>query len=77
MECKRTVLLTIHQPRYDIFAELDDVVLLSRGDLVWSGPVADMLRHFDRMGHPCPSLVNPADFILDLSSIDVSGHVFI
>lgn len=76
MECRRTVLLTIHQPRYDIFAEIDDVVLLSRGDLVWSGPVADMLIHFDKLQYPCPSLVNPADFILDLSSIDVSVSLF-
>ncbi len=68
---RRTVLLTIHQPRYDIFAEIDDVILLSRGHLVWSGPVADMLQHFAKIGYPCPSLVNPADFILDLSSIDV------
>jgi ATP-binding cassette subfamily G (WHITE) protein 8 (sterolin 2) len=69
---KRTVILSIHQPRYDIFACIDEVTLLSRGELVWSGPVADMMQHFASLGHPCPELVNPADFILDLSSIDVS-----
>lgn len=70
---KKTVILSIHQPRYDIFAALDDVILLSRGQVVWSGDAASMLRHFERCGHRCPPLVNPADFILDLSSIDVSA----
>ena len=72
---KRTVVLSIHQPRYDIFACIDEVTLLSRGDIVWSGTVEDMLKHFSNLGFPCPSLVNPADFILDLSSLDVS-HLF-
>jgi ABC-type multidrug transport system ATPase subunit len=76
MKRRRTVVLSIHQPRYDIFACIDDVTLLSRGDIVWSGTVKDMLSHFDQLGFPCPGLVNPADFILDLSSLDVS-HVFI
>ena len=67
----RTVLVSIHQPRYDVYALLDDVVLLSRGRLVWAGAKESMMRHFADLGHPCPALVNPADFILDLSSIDV------
>lgn len=69
---KRTVVLSIHQPRYDIFACFEEVILLSRGKLLWAGGVKEMMRHFERLGFPCPSLVNPADFILDLSSIDVS-----
>jgi ABC-type multidrug transport system ATPase subunit len=66
------VVVSIHQPRYDVFALLDDVILLSRGRLVWAGSSADMLKHFGALGHPCPALTNPADFILDISSIDVS-----
>ena len=65
-------MVSIHQPRYDVFALLDDVILLARGRLVWSGNSADMLKHFAALGQPCPPLTNPADFILDISSIDVS-----
>ena len=72
----RTVVVSIHQPRYDVFALLDDVILLARGRLVWSGNSADMLKHFAALGHPCPPLTNPADFILDISSIDVSLCTF-
>lgn len=70
----RTVVLSIHQPRYDIFACMDDVILLSRGRMIWSGAVPEMMRHFEDLGHPCPKQVNPADFILDISSIDVSDR---
>ena len=68
----RTVIMSIHQPRYDVFALVDDVILLSRGHQIWSGSTKDMLKHFDSCGFPCPELTNPADFILDISSIDVS-----
>ena len=67
----RTVILSIHQPRYDVFALLDSVILLSRGRQVWAGPAQEMLAHFASLGMQCPQLVNPADFILDMSSIDV------
>lgn len=69
---RRTVVMSIHQPRYDVFALIDDVILLSRGRQVWSGPSGAMLRHFESLNHPCPVLTNPADFILDISSVDVS-----
>jgi len=68
----RTVLLTIHQPRYDVFELFDDVILLSRGQLVWAGEKNAMISHFNSLGFPCPQFMNPADFILDISSIDVS-----
>lgn len=69
---RKTIILSIHQPRYDIFACIDEVILVSRGELIWSGPVSTMLQHFESVGYSCPAFTNPADFILDLSSIDVS-----
>lgn len=66
----RTILLSIHQPRYDIFACFDDVLLLSRGQVVWAGPVRKMYGHFRSAGWPFPALCNPADYLLDISSID-------
>jgi ABC-type multidrug transport system ATPase subunit len=68
--------VSIHQPRYDVFALLDEVILLSRGNLIWAGPTSEMLRHFFGLGYPCPELTNPADFILDISSIDVSHPLY-
>eukprot|EP01037_Dinobryon_pediforme_P043374 gene43374-54360_t len=34
---RKTVILSIHQPRYDIFAAIDEIILLSRGHVVWAG----------------------------------------
>ena len=36
---KRTVVLTIHQPRSGIVALIDELVVLARGRCVWSGPM--------------------------------------
>jgi hypothetical protein len=63
--------MSIHQPRSDVFALLDDVVLLSRGRLVWSGTSPGMLEHFAKLGLPCPPNTNPAEHALDISSVDL------
>ena len=68
----RTIIMSIHQPRYDVFALFDDVVLLSRGELIFSGTAEGVIKHFCSLGYACPDLVNPADFILDITSVDVS-----
>lgn len=73
----RTLVLTIHQPRYDIFREIDDVILLSKAELVYAGPAKDVKAFFECvLGVECPHMHNPADFILDYSSIDVSKEFF-
>lgn len=33
-----------------------------------------MLPHFAALGHECPPLYNPADFVMDLVSVDVRGR---
>jgi ATP-binding cassette, subfamily G (WHITE), member 8 (sterolin 2) len=70
----RTLVLTIHQPRYDIFRNIDEVVLLSRAQLVYAGPAQEVKVFFEQtLKIECPSMHNPADFILDYSSVDVSS----
>eukprot|EP00607_Mallomonas_marina_P006625 CAMPEP_0182436626 /NCGR_PEP_ID=MMETSP1167-20130531/82524_1 /TAXON_ID=2988 /ORGANISM="Mallomonas Sp, Strain CCMP3275" /LENGTH=500 /DNA_ID=CAMNT_0024628973 /DNA_START=253 /DNA_END=1752 /DNA_ORIENTATION=- len=64
------VVVSIHQPRYDIFELIDDILLLTRGQQVWGGSAKDCLSHLDSLGYPCPKYTNPADFLLDLTSID-------
>lgn len=71
---RKSVILSIHQPRYDIFSSFDDIVLLNGGELVWCGSSDKMLSHFAALGFVCPDHANPADFILDISSIDVRSY---
>ena len=67
---KRTSVMTIHQPRSDIFFLCDKLILLSRGRVVFFGSTADALIHFANLGFPCSNQVNPADHLIDISSID-------
>ncbi|KAF2072567.1 hypothetical protein CYY_006116 [Polysphondylium violaceum] len=66
----RTVICTIHQPRSDIFKLFDQVMLLSKGQLVYLGPATEMVNHFSRLNFVCPKLENPADYFIDICSID-------
>lgn len=66
----RLVLLSVHQPRSDIFQLFDLVVLLSSGSAVYCGAARDMVPYFTALGYPCPRYCNPSDFYVDLISID-------
>ena len=70
----RTVIMTIHQARSSLFPSFSTVLLLARGGhMVYAGPGKDMLQHFARLGHACPEHVNPADFALDLISVNLQS----
>ncbi|KAG9450127.1 hypothetical protein H6P81_010092 [Aristolochia fimbriata] len=69
-----TVICSIHQPRGSIYAKFDDIVLLSEGSVVYTGPAyEEPLTYFANLGYRCPSHVNPAEFLADLISIDYSS----
>lgn len=57
----KLVLLTIHQPRSDIFKLFDEVGILSMGDVVYFGGAEQMLDYFQNIGYPCPTYANPLD----------------
>ncbi|XP_056094373.1 ATP-binding cassette sub-family G member 8 isoform X1 [Rhinichthys klamathensis goyatoka] len=66
----RLVLLSVHQPRSDIFQLFDLVVLLSSGSAVYCGQAKDLVPYFTALGYPCPRYCNPSDYYVDLISID-------
>ncbi|KAF9196484.1 hypothetical protein BGZ50_000104 [Haplosporangium sp. Z 11] len=63
----RTVVCTIHQPRSNIFALFDQLVLMAKGQLVYSGETRALNGHLRSLGHPCPEGYNMADYMLDLT----------
>ncbi|KAF9917727.1 hypothetical protein BX616_000088 [Lobosporangium transversale] len=76
---QKTIVISIHQPRSEIFKLLSEsdgqMVLLSRGDIIYSGPVRSVLPWIESTGiSPCPSGVNPFDYLLDLSMIDFASE---
>ncbi|KAH6896698.1 P-loop containing nucleoside triphosphate hydrolase protein [Thelonectria olida] len=66
----RTVITTIHQPRSEIWHLFDSLIVLTKGNPVYSGPIKDCVPWFDGMGFKLPPFVNPAEFIIDIAAVD-------
>ncbi|KAM0788368.1 hypothetical protein ACM66B_001508 [Microbotryomycetes sp. NB124-2] len=64
---KRTVVFTIHQPRSNIVALFDKLVLLASGKLIYSGDTSACQSYFEKIGHACPLGYNIADYLIDLT----------
>lgn len=63
----RTIVFTIHQPRANIVALFDRILLLAQGRVVYTGPCSDAPDYFASVGYACPKDTNFADYIVDLS----------
>lgn len=69
----RIVILTIHQPRSELFQLFDKIAILSFGELVFCGTPVEMLDFFNGCSYPCPEHSNPFDFYMDLTSVDTQS----
>jgi ABC-type multidrug transport system ATPase subunit len=64
-------LVSLHQPQSSIFKMLDSLILLGPGGYVcYHGKASEAVSYFARLGFPCPEQTNPAEFLLDLVSVD-------
>ncbi|XP_012502700.1 PREDICTED: ATP-binding cassette sub-family G member 2 [Propithecus coquereli] len=66
----RTIIFSIHQPRYSIFKLFDSLTLLASGRLMFHGPAQEALGYFASVGYQCEPYNNPADFFLDIINGD-------
>ncbi|XP_023122126.2 broad substrate specificity ATP-binding cassette transporter ABCG2-like isoform X2 [Amphiprion ocellaris] len=66
----RTIILSIHQPRYSIYRLFDSLTLLVSGKQVYHGPAQRALEYFSDIGYTCEPHNNPADFFLDVINGD-------
>ncbi len=64
---QRTVIVTIHQPRSNIVALFDHLLLLAKGRTIYSGPFENCQAYFDNVGYTCPPGFNIADYLIDLT----------
>lgn len=69
----KTILCTIHQPSSDVFTMFDRLLLLAEGRTAYLGATAQALTFFQSMGFYCPSTYNPADYYIQLISVQ-PGH---
>jgi ABC-type multidrug transport system ATPase subunit len=71
----RTVVMSIHQPRSNIFLMFDNLLLLSHGEMVYFGPAQEAVDHMAGLGHQCPRNFNPADYLIDLVTMNSVGVI--
>lgn len=66
----RTIIVTIHQPRSEIWSLFDNVILLTRGSPAYAGSAKGCLGYFAKLGHEMPPFTNPAEHLIDVVSVD-------
>lgn len=54
-----TVIVTVHQPRANIFRLFDGLLLLHKGKPVYCGAASAAMQYFARLGCACPQYENP------------------
>ena len=64
----RTIIFTIHQPRSNIVSLFDKLVLLSDGDVIYTGEMGDCPKYFASVGFNCPIGYNIADYLIDITN---------
>lgn len=72
----KTIIMSIHQPRADIFELFDTILILSKGRLCYGSSYSNIFDHFGSLGFKIPETkVNPADYFVDITSIDTRTRV--
>ncbi|XP_062320209.1 ATP-binding cassette sub-family G member 5 [Osmerus eperlanus] len=66
----RIVIVTIHQPRSELFRVFSRIAIMSRGEMVFCGQPGEMVDFFSQSGYECPDYCNPFDIYVDLTSVD-------
>lgn len=74
----QAVLVTIHQPSAQLFAQFDRLLLLAKGGkMVYFGDIGEQANtirgYFERYGAPCAANANPAEHMIDVVSSTLTG----
>ncbi|CAH8853705.1 unnamed protein product [Trichobilharzia szidati] len=63
----RTVVFSIHQPKYSIYRLFDRLTILSGGQMIYHGPAdKSPIVYFESCGYLIEGHNNPADFFMDI-----------
>lgn len=60
------VIMTIHQPRSNIFTSFDRLLVINQGEVTYHGSIEDVAGFFHSIGRPIPAVYNPADYLIDV-----------
>ncbi|KAG7486766.1 ATP-binding cassette sub-family G member 2-like [Solea senegalensis] len=71
----KTVIFSIHQPRYSIFKQFDHLTLMHKGEVVYAGAADHALEYFSDLGYQIESFNNPADFFMDVTNGEAKSTI--
>ncbi|KAG2642850.1 ABC transporter G family member 53-like isoform X2 [Panicum virgatum] len=63
-----TAVIALLQPAPETYELFDDIILLSDGQVVYSGPREHVLQFFESVGFKCPQRKGVADFLQEVTS---------
>lgn len=78
----RTIVSTIHQPNTDTYEQFDYLMLLARGEIIYFNKAEKAVDYFGSINvegtnpFACPALNNPADFFMQMMSIESVEHSY-
>ncbi|XP_072351260.1 broad substrate specificity ATP-binding cassette transporter ABCG2-like [Scyliorhinus torazame] len=62
----KTIIFSVHHPRYSMFKQFDSLTLLTNGKLMYHGPAKYSIDYFKAIGYKFQSHANPVDVLLDI-----------
>jgi ABC-type multidrug transport system ATPase subunit len=58
-----TKIVSLLQPPPETVANFDELILLGEGKIIYSGPVNEVIDHFDSLGYEIPERMDVADWL--------------
>ena len=68
----RTVISTIHQPNSEIFEKFGKLMLMAQGHTIYLNKAYMAVDYFSSIGYSWPARTNPADFFMEIMSIETN-----
>ncbi|POM77635.1 Pleiotropic drug resistance protein ABC Superfamily, partial [Phytophthora palmivora] len=64
----KTVVIALLQPAPEVVALFDNILILNAGEVMYHGPIDDVVPYFAGLGFECPSGRDVADYLMDLGT---------
>lgn len=65
-----TRLVSLLQPGPETFSLFDEVILLAEGQLIYAGPIDEVVDYFGSLGYHQPNTMDVADFVQSIATPD-------
>ncbi|KAG3204394.1 ABC transporter G family member 31 [Phytophthora cactorum] len=63
-----SAVIALLQPTPEVVEMFDDILMVNEGHMVYHGPRTEILDYFEGHGFTCPPRVDPADFLIEVTS---------